>query len=147
MVVSALIAQHETRHIVTVIPAKSQRPPRMETLLEHLENFSRSTPSPIPAKEIPEFVPNALMFSDGARSHHGEHLSRDERKRNTEKHLQLSLNFNPAGRNIIVIDDVVTSGATLLTAKNLLMAKGASSVHLVAISQTVSGKRLNEAPI
>ena len=52
------------------------------------------------------------------------------------KSLTIEYGFNVKGKNIIVIDDITTSGSTLIACKNLLMDAGAAHVVLVALGKT-----------
>jgi len=46
--------------------------------------------------------------------------------------------YNVADQAILVLDDVVTSGATFFYADKYLRDAGAKSVHCLALAQTIS---------
>ena len=43
-----------------------------------------------------------------------------------------TLNYNVANRNIIIVDDIIDTGQTILSSANLLIKMGARSVEVVA---------------
>ena len=50
--------------------------------------------------------------------------------------LNIEHGFNVEGKSIIVIDDITTSGSTLIACKNILMNAGAKEVVLIALGKT-----------
>ena len=54
------------------------------------------------------------------------------------KSLQIESGVGVKGKNIIVIDDITTSGSTLIACRNLLMNAGANKVVLLAFGKTKS---------
>lgn len=85
------------------------------------------------------FEPNLFQFTDGVRSNSNDHLNREERFENVAKHLALSpgatLNVQDT---VVVVDDVVTTGSTLIGAKMLLEANGVRYTQLLGISKNIS---------
>lgn len=127
-------AGEETR-IVTVIPFKPGRTPRLERLLAQLERAERA--EPYHEGQSYEFVPDLLMFTEGAASSHGQHLTREQRFANVGEHLHVNRPDLVQGRHIVVIDDVVTTGASLLWADRKLRQTGARSVNCVSMTKAV----------
>lgn len=125
--------------VVTVIPFKPGRRPRLEALLGQVE--AAHVPSPrrgpfIPPNEF-EFVPDVLAFRPGAVSNHGNYLNAQERFANVGDNLHVQRPDMVAGKHVIVIDDVVTSGATLLWAHRYLTQAGASRVSCLSLAQAI----------
>ena len=75
------------------------------------------------------------------RSYNVDKKATSSSKRNNDYRIDMqSLNiehgFNVEGKSIIVIDDITTSGSTLIACKNILMNAGAKEVVLVALGKT-----------
>ncbi|HFF6000185.1 TPA: HAD-IA family hydrolase [Stenotrophomonas maltophilia] len=115
--------------LVTVIPSKPGKAKRLELMLEEMKRLA-------PDGAGIEFVDNLLYFKEGCASTLRVLKARD-RHAEQERSL-LAVPRNLAGRNIIVIDDVITTGATMNRAIALLEAQGAASVYGVGIAKTVS---------
>ncbi|TDK26191.1 hypothetical protein E2F46_06225 [Luteimonas aestuarii] len=121
--------------VVSVIPFKPGRQPRLERLLNQLQ-ASDAAVDIHPLTPI-SFVPDLLRYTNGARSHHGEHLTREERFINVRDHLQVARPDQARGKNVVVIDDVATTGASLVYAAKYLKAAGASKVECVALAKAI----------
>lgn len=122
--------------VVTAIPARPERVHRLGHLIEQLRASYGADPR-INRLRL-TFDPAVLAYRPGVRSQSREHLSPEERFANIRDHLYV---VNPAGargRNFLVIDDVTTTGATLLYAKQYLTNAGANSVDCFSIAQNVS---------
>ncbi|HEY5804130.1 MAG TPA: HAD hydrolase-like protein [Lysobacter sp.] len=127
--------------VVTVIPFKPGRHPRLEALLAQLERSHQATPilpKPLFAAAAQlTFNPSVLSFKPGAVSSHGMHLKKDDRFINVRENLFVQQPCAVKGRRVVVIDDVVTSGATLLWAHRYLQNAGASSVHCMSLTKAI----------
>lgn len=121
--------------LVTVIPFKPGRTPRLEYLLDQLRRSHEEAPirDPWPF----HFVPDLLAFDPGAVSSHGQHLSREQRFDNVGQHLRVARPGAVRGQRIVVIDDVTTSGASLLWAHRYLMQAGARAVSCLSLTKAV----------
>ncbi len=113
--------------IVTVIPAKAGRDPRMERLLKRLE-------AAVHAESGVTFIPDLLEFVSDAGTI--KNLGRAERIAAVEKGLRVKGRCR--NKCVLVLDDVITSGATLAAAKSKLLSAGASKVRCVAVARTIS---------
>lgn len=121
---------------VTVIPFKPGRPPRLEALLDQLRRGD--VQDPFREGVTFKFEPALLAFRDGAVSSHGRHLNREERFANVRENLYVAQPERVRGRRIVVIDDVTTTGATLLWAHRYLSRAGAQSVTCISLAKAVS---------
>ena len=63
-------------------------------------------------------------------------LGRAERRRNLQGAFQVTDASRVAGRRIALVDDVVTTGATVAEAAGALMAAGAAAVQVWALART-----------
>lgn len=135
LALEALLRHHLRKRphlVVTVIPAKPGRHPRLEKLLLQL---SQSVGADV--KDRCQFVPDVLRYADGAIAHSGQRLSKAQRMANARANLSVRRANAVSGQDIIVVDDVVTSGATLLQARRCLHEAGAKEVTCVAFAKTV----------
>lgn len=60
--------------------------------------------------------------------------NRMERLKNVSAVFDVDENEEVKGRNVLLVDDVMTTGATLVTCANLLLEKGAVSVDMAVIA-------------
>lgn len=121
--------------VITVVPAKPGRVQRLEAMLAQLA--ASHADLAITAGNI-EFVPSVLGYLPGALSHHGNGgLNREQRFVNVRDHLRANSDSGFSGKHVVVIDDVVTSGASLIYAEVCLRAAGASGVTLLALTKNV----------
>ncbi len=121
---------------VSIIPAKPTRDPRMERLLDLLEtSVSRVAPGV-------HFAPQLLRFDAGASPIKNSGVQ--ERLASTRETLRSVARCK--GKRILLIDDVLTAGATLHTASALLRGAGAAFVQPLAIAKTVSEASFEVSP-
>jgi HAD superfamily hydrolase (TIGR01549 family) len=119
--------------VVTVVPAKPGRIPRLESMLQQLAQARVWSASM-------EFVPDLLRYEPGVRSHSGEHLNREQRFQNVRDFLRVNRGEAVARRQVVVIDDVVTTGASLLYAKIYLETAGASGVTCLSLAKAINSQ-------
>lgn len=120
---------------VTVIPPRPARMARLTHLLEQLEN---SFEEPALGKLKLRFDPNVLAYRDGVKSHSREHLDPKARFANVRDHLYVVDPSSVKGGMFLIIDDVSTTGATLLYAERYLNAAGATSVDCLTIAMNIT---------
>lgn len=126
----------KTKVILTVVPHRPGRKPRLETLLAELDAHFKDDP----IKRISvSTAPALLAYKEGVRSNHGEHLGANERFENVRDHLFVAQPKTIVADAIyIVIDDVVTTGASLIYAAQYLKDSGAKDVRRLAFAKNVS---------
>jgi phosphoglycolate phosphatase-like HAD superfamily hydrolase len=117
--------------VLTVIPFKPGRSPRLERLLAQVTQSSKAEPL---AHGSITCIPDLLAYRAGAVSHSGAHLNQEQRFENVRDHLFVK------HRDIVVLDDVVTSGASLIYAREYLLAARADSVSCVAIAKAIGNQ-------
>jgi len=120
--------------VITVVPKKPNGVPRMESLLVQLARSLDG--SPIPNLRV-RFLPEILAFDEGVESAHGRHLTAEQRRANVEAHLRLNDPDAVRGQRVLIIDDVITTGASLLWSSRLLTAAGATQVKCLAMAKAV----------
>lgn len=130
---SLTIFQFDMRVALAVVPAKPGRLPRLESMLAQLA-ASRDWSSNV------EFIPDLMSYRQGVRSHSGEHLSREQRFQNVRDCLIVNNGARVAGKPVVIIDDVVTTGASLIYAKIKLEVEGASEVICLSMAKAINGQ-------
>lgn len=122
--------------IITSIPHRPGRIPRLENLLSQL--ITSLTDEPIQHCNV-ILATDLLAYRDGVRSQHGEHLNQGERFMNVREHLITSnVSRLSSVDEVVVIDDVVTTGASLIYAYKSLRDAGARSVTLFSLAKNIS---------
>ncbi len=131
---SYLLRTHLARHglarsqCVLTYPARSSRAMR-EYGYDHMEYVTRYL-----AKET------GISFLKCFRRRGGREqkdLDGEERMRNVQKSLLLQNNVNVLGKTVVLVDDVLTTGATMRVAAEELFSAGAENVVILTISATV----------
>lgn len=124
--------------VVTVVPFKPGRTPRLERLLDQF-SAAYQPPRLFMGRRAPTvaFRSDVLAFRPGAVSSHGNHLDKDQRFANVGENLHVARPKDVQGKHVIVIDDVVTTGATLLWSHRYLREAGARSVSCLSLAQAI----------
>lgn len=122
---------HNRELIVTVMPAKPGNLPRLELLLAALA-------ADLGPEQGCTFCTDLLAFAAGATSAHFEKLSKAQRLQLARQYLSVAKPERVHGRAVVVIDDIVTSGASLVTARARLMEAGATTVTCVALAKAIT---------
>lgn len=123
--------------IITVIPHRPSRKPRLEAFLGQLEASHKSKPINKWAKL--SFIPDLLAYKDGVRSNSNDKLNSAERFQNIRDHLFVNrTDFTKKRPIILVIDDVSTTGSSLIYAKKYLVDAGAKEVTCLSIAMNIS---------
>jgi predicted amidophosphoribosyltransferase len=114
--------------VITVIPDKQdKRRKRMSTLLKALQSH--------PALKSYNFSNALLQYLPGAGTLQG--MSPEQKTAHLEHYLAVKDSTQIELSAILVIDDIVTHGATLARARHILVDNGALRVDFIAISKTV----------
>ncbi|WP_165570850.1 NIF family HAD-type phosphatase [Comamonas thiooxydans] len=121
--------------VVTVVPHRPSRHPRLEQLLNQLDTYLAVHPI---GKLTVTCVPNLLAYTAGVKSNHNEFLTRVQRFENVRDHLVVNRpELATARKAYLVIDDVVTTGASLIYAQKRLAEAGAPDVHLLGLGKNI----------
>jgi phosphoglycolate phosphatase-like HAD superfamily hydrolase len=121
--------------VVTVVPHRPERKARLEGLLKQLKDSIAKRP----LEDINLSVaPDLLAYKDGVKSQHNDHLNQLQRFENVRDHLIVKEPQLVAGAPaLLVLDDVVTSGASLFYAMKYLKERGAAEVKCLAMGQAI----------
>lgn len=80
---------------------------------------------------------NTTAFARVRNTAHQSRSSRNERLKNLESAFAVVDANAIYGKDVIVVDDVTTTGTTFRTCKKPLVAAGAKSVHMLALARAV----------
>jgi hypothetical protein len=133
----ASIVQERGITALAVIPAKQNSVPRMELLFKAVVDRLRAD-----GLSNLKFDPDLLAFLPDAQKI--KRLPRADRQAEVER--SLLRNGGCAGESVLIADDVLTSGGTLLTGRRLLIEGGAKYVAGLAMAKTVSGAAFDADP-
>lgn len=126
-----------TEFTVTVIPHRPERPARLEKFLDQLEK--EFVAHKLFTSGNLTFVPDLLVYKEGVQSNSADHLSPLERFVNVRDHLKVARpDLVSRNRTYVIIDDVTTTGSTLIYAKKYLAQEGAGTVICLALAMNVS---------
>lgn len=129
--------------VITVIPHRPGRKARLEMMLMQLQDAFFKEPAFAAGKM--RFEPTLLAYKDGVRSHSKEYLTASQRFANVRDHLYVQKpNIVEDGKRVLVIDDVCTTGASLIYAGVRLEEAGASDVTRLSIAMNVGDVLRNE---
>ena len=86
----------------------------------------------------PNFIPDIFSFLPDAQSQ--KNLRRFERSMEAQRALHMTDGgaTRVIGNRVLIIDDVVTTGATVGRARELALRNGASHVYVLSLAKTVS---------
>lgn len=134
-IVQAVKDIDSARLVIAAIPARPERMDRMKAFLAQVEA------SGLLAGCRVEFVPDLLGYRSGVRSQHKACGSAQERFDNVRMHLYVS-NASPLEDHpdVLIIDDVVTTGATFYYARQYLLEAGANDVVPLAMAMTTDNE-------
>lgn len=121
--------------VVTVVPHRPGRKPRLELMLEQLRASVDARPIAGCCVSISD---DLLAYQNGVRSQHRDLLNQHERFVNVRDHLYVKkpARIDPAV-TYVVIDDVCTTGASLIYAAKYLMDAGADEVKCLALAKNI----------
>ena len=111
-----------------VIPVPLHRLRYLERGYNQAESLARGMAA---ALEMPH-LPEALVREHPTRSQTA--LSREERWRNVADAFSVADPTSVAGRGVLLVDDILTTGATLTAAARALQEGGASSIQLATLA-------------
>lgn len=121
--------------VVSVVPHRPNRKPRLEAMLAQLAVSLKKNPI---ARVTVKVKPDLLYYGDGVKSQHNDKLNRQERFDNVRDHLKVTKpNLVRNDVRYLIIDDVVTTGASLIFATKYLKAAGARVVYNLALAKNI----------
>jgi ribose-phosphate pyrophosphokinase len=56
-----------------------------------------------------------------------------DKKRINDRSVESTLNVDVKGKNVLLVDDIISTGSTIIAASKILRANGAKSVHVVCV--------------
>lgn len=125
-------------NLVTVVPAKPGRDPRLERLVAAVEERMDRR-----EREQCVFDPALMRFAGDARVI--KHGSQDDRYAEVERTLHMNGAYT--GKRVLVIDDVLTTGGTLLAARRLLRRSGAAVTLGLALTKAIGNYQFQVSPV
>lgn len=133
--------RHETvaggKVVVTCIPFKPARKPRLEALLAQTKaSYKPGSFTTLRPLEL-EFIPDVLAFKNGAVSSHGLHLDRDQRFANVGANLYVKNEHIIRNKQVLIFDDVVTTGASLLWAHRCLSDARSGEISCMSLTKAI----------
>ena len=90
------------------------------------------------------YIPSALRRTRNTRSQVG--LNAEERHRNLDGAFSARAD-RISGRTVLLLDDVMTTGATLRNATMALLQSGASQVFVITLARALLEEHTSEAPV
>lgn len=138
--------RQQGRVVLTCIPPRPTRQHRLGKLIVQCEEAYR----PLFGSDRVIFNPDVFRFKEGVRSNHNDYLGKQERFENIASHLELAPSSCLHEEDtVIVVDDVVTTGSTLIGAQRLLEARGVTMIKLIGMTRNIGNimpeKWANEA--
>ena len=121
--------------VVTVVPAKPGRTRRLEAMLTQLSTVHAQRAL---VNAGVSFTPDLMRYREGVLSHHGEGLTKEQRIENVRNHLEVIAGSGYENKHVVVIDDVATTGASLIYARKYLMAAGARQVTCLSLTKAIN---------
>ena len=121
--------------LVTAVPHRPDRKARLEVLLKQFQESVIH--KPIQRCNV-AVAPDLLAFKDGVKSQHNDLLNREQRFANVRDHLFVKMpDLVKKGSAVLILDDVVTTGASLIYATIRLKEAGATEVKCLAIAKSI----------
>jgi phosphoglycolate phosphatase-like HAD superfamily hydrolase len=122
--------------VVTCVPARPGRVHRLGNLVNQLAAAYGNAPC---VKNMRlTFDHGVLAYRNGVRSQSRDHLNPEQRFANVRDHMYVVNPESVRRRRYLVIDDVSTTGATLLYAKKYLTEAGATTVDCFSLAMNIS---------
>lgn len=130
-------ALHLGSLVITTIPPRPGRAARLNNLLVCLKVHLEQTK--YIARNNIAFEPNLLAYKNGVKSNSQDKLNSDERFKNVMDHLYVNKpNIFDKKRRVLIIDDVCTTGSSLITAGRCLEEAGSGNITRLAMAMNIS---------
>lgn len=122
--------------VVTVVPRRPKRPPRIEKFLDRLKHYRAD--NPFWGSTSITYEPQLLAFRNGVRSQHKDRLKKSARFENVREHLYVNeARKVDQKKSVLVIDDVCTTGASLICAGECPKKAGSGEATRLAIAVNI----------
>jgi ComF family protein len=125
---AGILLSEKEKAIVTFVPRSHEAV--LRDGYDHMERCAKAT-----AKKLGIRFYKLLGRSSNAKEQ--KKLDSAGRQENARKTIKLKTGHKLTGRNIILLDDIVTTGASLNACAELLLAAGARTVVAATIAATV----------
>ncbi len=122
--------------VITAVPPRPGRVHRLGHLVDQLRASFGENQRHIRLRLT--FDSAVMAYRPGVQSHSRDHLNNTQRFANVQHNLYVVNPPATRGRMYLVIDDVSTTGASLLYAQRYLLEGGAQSVDCLSLAQNIS---------
>ena len=133
-----VLGQFLTRHFATLHqPGNPVVPIRLHRHRCFARRYIQSAELARWLTPVDEFAPAILLRQHHNKSH--ARLNKAQRQKNVSRAFTVAPKSRPtlSGRPVILIDDVMTTGATLTTATNCLLAAGSGPVYGLVLARVL----------
>ena len=122
--------------IVSVIPHRPGRKPRLETFLEQLAEFCAQDQQ-LCGKGHLSFIPDLLGYKSGVLSNSNDKLNLIARFKNVRDYLFVNREAVNTRAKFLIIDDVCTTGSSLIYARKYLIEAGAKDIKCLCVAMSI----------
>ncbi|MBQ8288236.1 MAG: ComF family protein [Clostridia bacterium] len=126
------IMQGQERTVITYLPRAVSR--KADTGVDQAESLARALGKRLELPVVKAFARRGAPPQ--------KELTADERLRSARRTYRLRKGFSlPEGSTVLLVDDILTTGATMLTGAELLRSAGAGSIVCVCVGRSVESSK------